>query len=86
MLPCIHLFVLLKVRNVKCINARPRVDETASLARPTRVPRVDETASLARPTRVPRVPQFNVYNPIAGPMNLNTTQKNANPPAPYSDA
>lgn len=71
MLPCIHLFVLLKVRNVKCINARPRVDETAS---------------LARPTRVPRVPQFNVYNPIAGPMNLNTTQKNANPPAPYSDA
>lgn len=68
---CIAKSTKYLVRNVKCINARPRVDETAS---------------LARPTRVPRVPQFNVYNPIAGPMNLNTTQKNANPPAPYSDA
>lgn len=30
--------------------------------------------------------QLSVYNPIAGPINLNNTQKNANAPAPYNDA
>jgi len=33
-----------------------------------------------------RPSQLSVYKPIAGPMNLNNTQKNANAPAPYSDA